>query len=65
MKNKPKADSIVSGRDWIKLNWLSIGAKDPLIIINPTVNPPHNKITKVKVANERWTNLFCDLRANK
>ena len=53
VKNKASADNIFSGSAWMKFNSLSSGARDPEKRMNPKVNPPHNKITKVKVANER------------
>ena len=51
--NKASADSIVSGRAWMKFNPLSSGARDPETSMNPKVNPPHNIIAKVKLTNDR------------
>ena len=51
--NKASADSMVSGRAWMKLNSPSSGAKDPETSIKPTVNIPQKIIAKVKLANER------------
>ena len=51
--NRASADSIVSGRAWMKLNSPSSGAKDPETSMKPKVNTPQKIIAKVKLANER------------
>ena len=51
--NRASADSIVSGRAWMKFNSLINGARDPETSMNPKVNPPHKIIAKVKLTNER------------
>ena len=51
--NKASADSMFSGRAWMKFNSLSSGARDPETSMNPKVNPPHKIIAKVKLTNER------------
>ena len=51
--NKASADSMFSGRAWMKFNPLSSGARDPETSMNPKVNPPQKIIAKVKLTNER------------
>ena len=51
--NKASADSMVSGRAWMKFNPPSSGARDPETSMNPKVKPPHNIIAKVKLTNVR------------
>ena len=51
--NKASADSMFSGRAWMKFNSLSSGARDPETSMDPKVNPPHKIIAKVKLTNER------------
>ena len=51
--NKASADSMFSGRAWMKFNSLSRGARDPETSVKPKVNPPHNIIAKVKLKNKR------------
>ena len=51
--NKASADSMFSGRAWMKFNSLSSGARDPKNSMDPKVNPPHNIIAKFTLTNER------------
>ena len=51
--NKASADSMFSGRAWMKFNSLSSGARDPETSMNPKVNTPQKIIAKVKLTNDR------------
>ena len=51
--NKASADSIVSGRAWMKFTSLSSGARDPETSMKPKVNTPQKIIATVKLTNDR------------
>ena len=51
--NKASADSMFSGRAWMKFNSLSSGARDPETSMKPKVNTPQKIIAKVKLTNDR------------